>query len=62
MNQLEPEEARRDPLIEDVRRVRNNLSQRFGNDVAKLCEHLREIEAEHASRVVTPHRRKPART
>ena len=47
-------------MIEDVRKVRNALSQRFGNDVAKLCEHLREVEAEHASRVVTPHRAKPA--
>lgn len=59
MSQPEPAQSRGDPLIEDVHNVRNALSQRFGNDVAKLCEHLREVEAEHASRVVTPHRAKP---
>ena len=62
MSPSEPREAGRDPLIEDVRKVRRELSHRFGNNVGKLCEHLRTIEAEHASRVMTPPRRGPART
>jgi hypothetical protein len=58
MNPPESTETRPDLLIDDVRRVRNDLSQRFNNDVAKLCEHLVEIEAEYASRVVTPRQEK----
>lgn len=45
-----------DPLIEDVRKVRRELSRRFGNDVTKLCDYLQQVEAEHASRVVAPDR------
>ncbi|MCY2989423.1 MAG: hypothetical protein NTY19_16345 [Planctomycetota bacterium] len=50
-----PEQAI-DPLIEDVRKVRRELSRRFGNDVAKLCDYLQQVEAEHALRVVAPDR------
>ena len=43
-----------DPLIEEVRAIRKELSDRFGNDPARLCAHLREIESQHAERVVRP--------
>jgi hypothetical protein len=36
--------------------VRRELSRRFDNDVAKLCDYLRQVEAEHASRVVAADR------
>ena len=32
-----------DPLIDDVRTVRRELSERFGNDVEKLAEYLRRV-------------------
>ncbi len=33
-----------DPLIDEVRAARRELSERFGNDVRRLAEHLREIQ------------------
>lgn len=35
-----------DSPVEDVRRVRKRLSERFGNDVRKLGEHVRRIGEE----------------
>jgi hypothetical protein len=43
-----------DPLIEEVRRIRESLSHRFDDDLGKLFNHLRQIEAEHAERVLQP--------
>ena len=45
-----------DPLLDEVRAVRKELSEQFGNDVGRLCEYLREVEVEHEAR-----RRKAAR-
>ena len=50
-------ERSRDPLIEEVRARRRELSERFGNDVNRLCDYLAEIEKEHAGRVVRPLRK-----
>jgi len=33
-----------DPLIDEVRTARRELSERFGSDVRRLAEHLREIQ------------------
>jgi hypothetical protein len=46
-----------DPLIDEVRAVRKSISDEFGNDVDRLCEDLRRIERQYASRIVHPHRR-----
>ena len=35
-----------DPLVDEVRRLRANLSQRHGNDLSALFSHLRKIQAE----------------
>lgn len=48
----------RDPLIQEVRDMRRELSNRFGNDVTKLCDYLREIESQYPGRVVAPPRRR----
>jgi hypothetical protein len=32
-----------DPLIDEVRSIRREMSERFGNDVEKLAEHLRRV-------------------
>ena len=42
-----------DPLIEEVRALRRGISERFGNDVDRLCAHLREVQRQHGGRVVS---------
>src|SRR5437867_1920513 len=37
--------TRRDPLVEEVRRIRAEISREYGHDLDKLCDHLREVEA-----------------
>jgi len=39
-----------DPLIEEVRSIRRSICDEFGNDVAKLAEHLRGVEEEYRTR------------
>ena len=36
-----------DPLIDEVRSIRREISERYGNDVDRLCDHLRELERQH---------------
>jgi hypothetical protein len=33
-----------DPLIDEIRQIRREISDRFGNDVRRVAEHLREIQ------------------
>ena len=33
-----------DPLVDEVRSIRKKISEQFGNDVDRLCEHLESIE------------------
>jgi hypothetical protein len=33
-----------DPLIDEVRAIRQRVSERFGNDPRRLAEHLREVQ------------------
>jgi hypothetical protein len=52
-----------DPLIDEVRAIRQRISEEYGHDVDRLVEHLREIERQHPARVVQPadvRRAKPA--
>jgi hypothetical protein len=49
-----------DPLIDEVRAVRRALSERFGNDLDDLCDHLQTIERRYEGRVakeLAPHER-----
>ncbi len=41
-----------DAIVDEVRAIRADISARFGNDVNRLCEHLRKIEAEFSGREV----------
>ena len=43
-----------DPNVEEIRAIRAKLSERFDNDIDKLCEYLRRKEAEYGDRVVKP--------
>lgn len=44
--------AQRDPLIDEVRAIRADISAEFGNDVGRLCEHLCQVEKQYAKRIV----------
>jgi len=33
-----------DPLIDEIRSIRADISRQFGDDVRKLCAHLREVQ------------------
>lgn len=47
----------RDPLIDEVRRARMELSARFGHDIKKLGAFLRKEEQKYPERL---HRPRPA--
>jgi len=49
-NQQAP--GRPDPLVDEVRTMRRTISEELGQDVGRLCEHLRHLEAAHRDRVV----------
>ncbi len=43
----------KDPVVEEVREARQKILERFGGDLAKYCEHLRQEQAEHPERYVS---------
>lgn len=40
------------PIVEEVRERRRILSERYGHDLQKYYEHLRELQLQYASRLV----------
>lgn len=40
-------------IVDEVRRRRQELSERYGHDLRRYAEHLRELESQHAARVVS---------
>lgn len=59
---VEPDYEPGDPLIDEVRAIRRAISEQFGNDVDRLCDHLQELERKHPERVVEPGARHDAQT
>jgi len=45
-----------DPLIDDVRRVRESLVRKYGG-LRGWAEHLRELQQRHPERVIPPRER-----
>ena len=43
----------KDPVVEEVREARQKILERFGGDLAKYCDHLRQEQAEHPERYVS---------
>jgi hypothetical protein len=41
-----------DPVVAEIRAVRQELAERFGNDVNALCDFLAQEEKQHADRLV----------
>ena len=51
-------EVWRDPIVAEVRRVRDTLFAAAGYDIREFCRRLREEQATSGHPVVTPARRK----
>ena len=43
----------KDPIVEEVRKARQEHAAQFGNDLAAICEDLKRIERESEHRVVS---------
>jgi len=44
--------TRKDPVIDEIRAVRMEISAEFGHDIKKLCAFLRKEEQKHPERLV----------
>jgi len=54
MNDADPFASSGDPLIDEIRAIRKDISERFDNDISRLCEFLREQEKMHPELVAPP--------
>jgi len=45
-----------DPLLDEIRAVKQSVSARFGHDVRKLCDHLRAQQKRSGRRVIRQRR------
>jgi len=43
-----------DPLVDEIRQVRHEMSARFGHDPRRLTEYLMEFQKQFEDRLVTP--------
>lgn len=43
-----------DPLVDEIRTIRRKISDRFGNDIDRLLEHLKEVERAHHGPMIRP--------
>lgn len=50
----------RDPIVEEIHRVRDEQAKKFGYDLHALCEDIRKNEATSGRKLVTRRPRKPA--
>ncbi len=42
-----------DPLVDEVRAIRESILARFDYDLRKYFDYLRELEKQHAARIAT---------
>jgi hypothetical protein len=49
-NMKDAERRTADPLIDEVRRIRRNICEQFGNDVDRLCDHLAIVARDYDER------------
>ena len=54
MSRFQADNTPTDPLSDEVRAIRRAISEQFGNDVDRLCDHLQELERQHPERLVEP--------
>ena len=43
----------KDPIVEEVRKVRHQIEKEFGNDVKKHIEHIYQEQRKHSERLVS---------
>jgi hypothetical protein len=43
----------KDPVVEEIREARHKILERFGGDLTKYAEHLRQEQAKHPERYVS---------
>lgn len=43
-----------DPLVDEVREVRRQISARFGHDPVRLAEYYMELQEQYRDRLVAP--------
>jgi hypothetical protein len=41
-----------DPTIDELRAVRHRISEQFGHDPKKLCEHYMKLQERHRDRLL----------
>jgi hypothetical protein len=41
-----------DPVVDEVRQVRREISQRFGNDPARLVEYYMKLQEQYRERLI----------
>ncbi|HXA15413.1 MAG TPA: hypothetical protein VN380_00355 [Thermoanaerobaculia bacterium] len=51
--------AQDDPIVAEIRAVRRELAERFGDDIKALCDFVVEREQEHKDRLVNYPRKAP---
>ncbi len=60
MTPTTPDPQLGDPLIDEVRRIREEISREHDGDMMKLFEELRRLQDQHRERVVRRTERTPA--
>lgn len=48
-----------DPVVAEIREVRRELAERFGDDIDALCDFLAQQEKQHEERLVNHAPREP---
>ncbi|MFH1860127.1 MAG: hypothetical protein ABH870_03820 [bacterium] len=43
----------KDPIVEEVRKVRHQIEEEFGNNIKKHIEHIYEEQRKHPERLVS---------
>ena len=51
--------SQEDPIVAEIRTIRKELSDRFGDDINALCDFLAEREREHPERLVNYSTKRP---
>jgi hypothetical protein len=47
-----PQQAGNDPLLDEIRAIKQSVSERAGHDVAALCRELRQEQKSSGHRIV----------
>lgn len=41
-----------DPIVNEIRKVREQIAAKFNYDIEKMCDHWREMEKAHPERLI----------